>query len=240
MALVPLSQPLLLTFKFLLLPHAESELLWGDSFYLTLDLVGVCHIWHQWWLLCLVGFEIVHDIDQVTYTVVELDEIILALGCNHLFKRTLELVGVTEQVKNKGEVNVRQVDEILFFLPKSLLEVILELPAVEPRIVDWGCDWLWCQLVRLKPSVALDHAHAEIIQGVHGVTRVFKALFALVVLIKSKAIIESLYVVKDSRLRKFDIAVDVFLKLLKFGAQLSLLQCVSGRVMRAILHSWLL
>lgn len=44
MALVPLSQPQLLTLKFLLVPHAESELLRGDSFDLTLDLAGVGHI----------------------------------------------------------------------------------------------------------------------------------------------------------------------------------------------------
>ena len=212
-----------------------SEMLWGNTFQLITLLASVGNIRDERRSGCLVRFEVVHNLEQVAEFLVETDGVVLVAGSDHGFGGTLDLEGVTEQIEDEWKVKIGQIYKVVLFLPEIGLEIPLELPTVEPGVVNRSGNLLGGVEEGFWPTVALNHLHIEIVEGVHGEGRVVEALLTEGVLVELETNVEGLNIVVDGWIGVGDLIVDVFLELLEFGGETCFFEGVGIGVVGAIL-----
>ena len=234
-----LFESLFLAQQFSLMALKLSEMFWGHTFKLITLLASVCNIGDERGSSCLVRFEVVHNMEQVAKLLVESDGVVLVTGRDHAFGGTLDLEGVTEQVEDEWEVKIGQIYKVVLFLPEIGLEIPLELPTVEPGVVNRSGNLLGGVEEGVWPTVALNHLHIEIVEGVHGEGRVVKALLTEGVLIELETNVEGLNIVVGGWFGVDDLIVDVFLEFLEFWGETCFFEGVGIGVVRAILSDGL-
>ena len=230
-----LFKSLLLAQQFSFMALGLSEMLWGNTFQLITLLASVGNIRDKRGSSCFVRFEVVHNLEQVAEFLVETDGVVLVAGRDHGFGGTLDLEGVTEQVEDEWKVKIGQIYKVVLFFPEIGLEIPLELPTVEPGVVNRSGNLLGGVEEGVWPTVALNHLHIEIVEGVHGEGRVVEALLTEGVLVELETNVEGLNIVVGGWFGVEDLIVDVFLELLEFGGETCFFEGVGIGVVGAIL-----